>query len=149
MSAATDTAGTSQAVKGHATAAAPQADVWLVGVVLVLSTFGVVMVYSATVASGSEDLAVNFDAVINHLLHLGLGLALIIALRYVRLDWWERYSKQLLLLSAFSLLIVLLPGVGVNVNGSTRWIALGGYAYTARRAGQDRHGCLCGQFRGA
>lgn len=125
MTAITDTVGPSQAVKGASSESGNQADVWLIGIVLVLLTYGLVMVYSATIASSSETLAVNFRPLISHLAHLALGLAFIIALRYSRLDWWGRCGKQLLLLSVLSLVIVLLPGIGINVNGSTRWIALG------------------------
>lgn len=125
MSVIANTAGVAQAVKSALPKSSRQMDVWLIGAVLVLLTFGLVMVYSATVASGSETLAVNFAPLVSHLVHIVLGLALIAALGFLRLDWWERYSKQLLVLSVLSLAIVLLPGVGVNVNGSTRWIALG------------------------
>lgn len=126
MSAITKTADASQAVKSAAPESSFQFDVWLAGTVLVLLTFGLVMVYSATVASGSKTLAVNFGPAAAHLAHIVLGLVLILVLRHTRIEWWERYSKQLLVLSILSLVVVLLPGVGVNVNGSTRWIALGG-----------------------
>lgn len=126
MSTIANTAGISHGVKSALPEYRPKIDAWLVGVVLALLTFGLVMVYSATVASGNETLAVNFGPLTSHLAHIALGLVLIVALWHSRLDWWERYSKHLLLLSVLSLIIVLLPGVGVNVNGSTRWIAFGG-----------------------
>ena len=125
MSAIIDNTGPAQAVKSTLSASGSQVDVWLVGASLALLTFGLVMVYSATVASGSETLAINFGPLISHLFHIVLGIALIIALRYSRLYWWQRYSKHLVVLAVLSLIIVLLPGAGVNVNGSTRWIDLG------------------------
>jgi cell division protein FtsW len=102
------------------------ADVWLVGAVLTLLTFGLVMVYSATVASGDKTLAFNFIPVSNHLIHMMMGVLVMIALRYTPIQWWQWAGKPLLLLSMLSLALVLLPGIGANVNGSTRWIALGG-----------------------
>jgi len=102
------------------------ADVWLIGVVLALMTFGLVMVYSATVASGDKTLAFNFIPLTNHLVHILMGILLMVALRYSPMRWWEHAGKPLLLVALLSLAIVLLPGIGANVNGSTRWIAFGG-----------------------
>ena len=65
------------------------ADAWLVGSVLTLLTFGLVMVYSATVASGDKTLAFNFIPVTNHLVHILMGVLLMVALRYTPLHWWE------------------------------------------------------------
>ena len=62
--------GSSQAVKGPPLQDSNQVDIWLVGTVLVLLTFGLVMVYSATVASESQTLAVNFAPTISHLIHI-------------------------------------------------------------------------------
>ena len=118
--------GNSQAVKGAPLQDSNQIDIWLVGTVLALLTFGLVMVYSATVASGSQTLEVNFAPALGHLIHILLGVLLIVALRFSRLEWWDRLSKPFLLLSMLSLIVVLLPGIGVNVNGSTRWMAMGG-----------------------
>jgi len=118
--------GVPQTVNGNALPEGLGADVWLAGAVLTLLTFGLVMVYSATVASGDGSLAFNFIPVTNHLMHMLMGILTMIALRYTPIQWWQGAGKPLLLLSMLSLAIVLLPGIGANVNGSTRWIALAG-----------------------
>jgi len=118
--------GIPQTVNGNALPEGLGADVWLTGAVLTLLTFGLVMVYSATVASGDGSLAFNFIPVTNHLIHMMMGILTMIALRYTPIQWWQGSSKLLLLLSMLSLVFVLLPGIGANVNGSTRWIALAG-----------------------
>ena len=102
------------------------ADPWLTGAVLAMLMFGLVMVYSATVASGDKTLAFNFIPATNHLVHILIGVLIIAGLRYSPLQWWFRMSRVLLVLSMLGLILVLLPGVGVTLNGSTRWIALGG-----------------------
>ena len=58
-------------------------------------------------------------------LGVGLGLLLGLLVLRVRMIWWERGSLACILFAILLLLAVLLPGVGVEVNGSTRWINLG------------------------
>lgn len=116
----------SQAVRSTPPAQLGQFDVWLAGAVLALLTLGLVMVYSATIASGDRSLEINTVPFSSHLIHITLGLLLIVGVRCTPPDWWQGMSKPLLLAAMLGLIIVLLPGVGINVNGSTRWISLGG-----------------------
>ena len=55
-----------------------------------------------------------------------MGAALLLFAAFVRLDWLQRASKALLLAALVLLVAVLLPGVGVEVNGSLRWLEFGG-----------------------
>ncbi len=124
--------GVPRTVDGNALPELPEGlgvDIWLAGAVLTLLTFGLVMVYSATVASSDKTLAFNFIPVTNHLIHMLMGILVMVALRYTPIQWWQWASKPLLLLSLLSLAFVLLPGIGANVNGSTRWIAWGGMRF--------------------
>jgi cell division protein FtsW len=82
------------------------------------------------VTSASMPVAERLDLGVFHFafrqsiyLLLGLGLGLLV-LR-IRLAWWEQCSLLCILLAILLLTVVLLPGVGSEVNGSTRWINLG------------------------
>ena len=54
-----------------------------------------------------------------------VGLALMLILLRVDYRLLQRYSPLIMLISLLSLLIVLVPHVGVRSNGANRWIALG------------------------
>jgi cell division protein FtsW len=54
-----------------------------------------------------------------------LGLLFMAFTMRTRVRWWEKAGPYLLLIGIVALSVVLLPGIGANVNGSSRWIRLG------------------------
>ena len=96
-------------------------DPWLFAAALALAGLGVVMVGSASIAMTSDP----FHYLSRHVVFLGLGIALAWAVMRLELKTLERYNQLLLLACVGLLLVVFLPGIGVNVNGARRWINLG------------------------
>ncbi len=100
-------------------------DPWIAGVALLLAAFGVVMVASSSIAI-AEGMSVGpFHFVLRHVVFLVLGGALAIVLMAMPLELWQRRARLLLFGAFLMLLLVYVPGVGVRVNGATRWINLG------------------------
>ena len=94
---------------------------------LALLGLGLVMITSAS----SEVAALNTGNTLYHMtrhliyLLIGLGAAGLVLLIPIRV--WQRLGG-LFLLAAFVLLVaVLLPGIGREVNGSSRWIGFGAF----------------------
>ena len=54
-----------------------------------------------------------------------IGIFAGIFLTKIRLTHWENSSMALLLFMVGILVLILIPGFGKTVNGSTRWLALG------------------------
>lgn len=100
-------------------------DPWLTGAWIGLLGLGLVMVYSATVAAAGHSLSAHFGHLVNHVLHISAGVALAVLISVMPLYWWERAGKAALVAGLVLLGLVLVPGVGVEVNGSTRWLPLG------------------------
>jgi cell division protein FtsW len=91
----------------------------LVFVALGLSLLGVVMVYSATYRfSGTEVLFVR-------LTHLGLGIGAFLVVSRVRYTLWRKYANVLYGVVFALLVLVLIPGIGLRINGSSRWLDVG------------------------
>jgi cell division protein FtsW len=90
-----------------------------------LVAFGFVMVASASMSIAANCCDDPFYYVTRHGLALGLSLTAAIIAYSVPVDWWERGGVWLFLLGLVSLVLVLVPGVGREVNGATRWIPLG------------------------
>jgi cell division protein FtsW len=88
-------------------------------VALGLSMLGLVMVYSATYSEvGTEFLFVRIG-------HTVLGVAVFFVASRVRYTSWRKYAPALYLIVLLGLVLVLIPGIGTQINGARRWLDLG------------------------
>lgn len=96
----------------------------LVGGIALLS-LGLVMVSSASMEVAAGQLGSPLYYMKRQLVYVFIGVLALLGTLAVPLKFWEQ-SRFLLLALAFVLLIaVLIPGLGREVNGSWRWIAVG------------------------
>ena len=93
--------------------------------IISLGLFGAVMIASASMAFAAETYGSPFYFVSRQLFFLAIGAFVGVAVFRLPLSVWEKYGPHLILLSLFFLLLVLVPGIGKEVNGSRRWINLG------------------------
>jgi cell division protein FtsW len=100
-------------------------DPWLLCIALALVGVGVVMVASSSMPYAMSNGAGPFYYVLRHLVFLGLGCAMAIALMRTEMRRIEARSQLLLLLCFVMLLAVFVPGLGHTVNGAKRWLRLG------------------------
>jgi len=105
--------------------ARPPLDLWLVGSVAALLALGVVMVYSASIGYATRAYGSSIHYLLRHGVHIAIGLGLLWLVFRMRIRWWERSGPLLLLIGLVLLVLVLVPGIGVHINGSARWIRLG------------------------
>lgn len=103
----------------------PAWDYRLIGAAGALAALGLVMVHSASVDFAMRAYGNSFHFLLHHALHGLAGLALIGIVLRTRVHWWEAAGPYLLMLGLVLLVAVLIPGIGVNVNGSSRWLHLG------------------------
>lgn len=104
-------------------------DQWLLFAVIALLCLSIIMVYSTTIATDSHALGTNFQPLIKHLAHIGMGLVALFIVALMRMNWLQAASKVLLVIGLTMLVVVLFPGVGVEVNGSIRWLGVGGVRF--------------------
>jgi len=92
---------------------------YVVTVSLGLTMMGLVMLFSAGAVRGAQDLLFKQIVWVAVSLLVG-GYAAI-----VNLDWLRNRTILIFGLCLLGLVLTLLPGVGVKVNGAQRWIGLG------------------------
>ena len=102
-----------------------QYDVWLAGAALALTALGLIMVASASISIADRDFSDPFFYFWRQASFLMFGLVLAWGALRVNLQIWRRASPVLLVLGIATLGLILIPGVGREVNGSVRWIRFG------------------------
>lgn len=100
-------------------------DSWILIPAILLLSIGVVMVGSASIAIAEGQNSPIYYYLLRHCIYIAMGLMLACSFRLVSIDFLERISRPMMLLSALALLLVFIPGIGYEVNGSKRWIRLG------------------------
>ncbi len=89
--------------------------------VVSLTVFGVSVLFSASAHSASDP----YHYIQRQLIWLVVAVAVGIFFSLVNLDGLKRFAWPALGVSLAGLVLVLIPGIGVEVNGARRWIDLG------------------------
>ena len=103
----------------------PILDHTLLLAVIVLLTLGLVMVGSASTSIAERQTGHAFYYLWRQLAYIGVGLGLACGVLFIPLRVWEKLGPVLILGSVVLLLLVFIPGLGREVNGSLRWVHLG------------------------
>lgn len=89
-----------------------------------LALIGLIMVTSASVSVADQQMGDPFYYGKRQFLRLILGVVLVWLAYRIPTNLWKNNGLILMLSSIFLLALVLIPGVGRTVNGSTRWLDL-------------------------
>jgi cell division protein FtsW len=95
--------------------------------VLALLSIGLIMVASASFSFAEHRLGDQLFFFKRHLAYLIIAAGAMAAGFFVSPSVWANYGRLWILLAIFLLVIVLIPGIGREVNGSRRWLAFAGF----------------------
>ena len=99
-------------------------DLVLLFAVLALVSFGVVMVYSASSYNAKVNYGNEFYYAIKQIIGVALGLGVMFICAFTDYHFLQKLRYPLLILSFVLLILVFVPGVGVENYGAKRWINL-------------------------
>lgn len=106
----------------------PTIDVALLVVVSTLVLFGLLMVYSASIALADGPRYESYGRyyfVLRHGVFIALGTIAALCAASIPMKVWQKAAIPLFLLCLLLLVLVLVPGIGREVNGARRWLPLG------------------------
>jgi cell division protein FtsW len=100
----------------------------LVWVTVTLLLWGLVMVYSASIAMPDNPRFANYahtHFLVRHIASIAVAFVAALLAFQVPVQTWEKVAPYLFIASLVLLMAVLIPFIGKGVNGARRWIALG------------------------
>ena len=103
-------------------------DLVLIWLAIVLLSFGLVMVYSASIDIAEANRSTGYHStyfLTRQMVFIAIGLVVGYGAFQIPTFEWQRFAPWLFLGGLALLVLVLIPGVGRNVNGSQRWLPLG------------------------
>ena len=115
------------AVKTRTSPPQAQFDELLIWVLIGLLALGLVMVYSSSIATAEANKFTGYQAtyyLMRHGAYISVGLIFGLFAFQFPVQMWQTYAPYLFLVGAVLLVLVLIPGVGREVNGSRRWLSL-------------------------
>lgn len=103
-------------------------DPLLIWSAIILLLLGLVMVFSASIAIAEGSRFTGFRShyfLLRHALFMAFGVAIGLLAFQLNMRQWQQSAPWLFLAGVALLVLVLMPGVGREVNGAQRWIPLG------------------------
>lgn len=101
-------------------------DYWLLGMVIILSLIGMLMLASASVVISTDKFADPYYMIKRQIL-FGFIPGFVLLAVFSKIDYklWQKYATPLYILSVIALILVFVPGLGFMHGGGKRWITLG------------------------
>lgn len=104
---------------------AKKPDIVLFLAVLLISAFGLLMVYNASIVEAFALFSDKYYFLKQQALWLAVGMAVLLVAAYIPLGWIKKLSPLMLVATLILLILVLIPGLGTQSLGARRWLALG------------------------
>jgi cell division protein FtsW len=98
---------------------------WAIATLLI---WGLIMVYSASVALPDNPRFAKYSHthfLMRHIFSLVIALSVALLVFQIPVQTWEKLAPWLFVASLLLLILVLIPGIGKVINGARRWISLG------------------------
>lgn len=99
----------------------------LFGTIILLASFGLLMIYSASAVWAQYKFDDPFKFVKAQGLFFMVGIFMMIILRKIDYKIYYKYANVILIVCFILLVLVLIPGIGTVRNGSRSWFGIGSF----------------------
>lgn len=103
----------------------PKLDLALLVAVIILTLFGLLMVYDSSGIEAFNDFGDRFYLIKNQLIWVSLGLFSLGFFYITNYSILARLAIPILIFSLLLLVLVFIPGLGVSAGGAHRWLSIG------------------------
>ncbi|MEG0826268.1 MAG: putative lipid II flippase FtsW [Bacilli bacterium] len=100
-------------------------DYLLFSAVILISIFGLIMVYSSSYIWAEYKFNNPYKFVINQGIFFSIGIFLMFFISKINYNFFEKHANRLLVIAFLLLILVLIPGIGSVRNGSRSWFGFG------------------------
>ena len=100
-------------------------DFTFLGLFLFLTIFGLVVVATASIEFSDSLTGEPLNFTKKQFIHLLVGFILFGLFLFIPLTFWENFDRLFLGFGIFLLILVFIPGIGIEVNGAHRWLRIG------------------------
>lgn len=104
-------------------------DMVLIGFAAVLSLVGLFFVFEASSAESYRLVGHQYFFLRQQSLSLGIGVVVAVIASFFPISFWKKITPWMFLGGLLLLLLVFIPGLGVELNGAHRWISLQGRVF--------------------
>ena len=100
-------------------------DLMIFIITLALLSLGIVMVFSASSVTAYHELGDAYHYLKRQSLWAAIGLVALVICMNIDYHLWLRLAGPLIVVSIVALAVVLVPGIGITISGSRRWLGAG------------------------
>lgn len=104
-------------------------DLWIAVISLFFSLFGILMIYEASNVVAFRDFADKYYFVREQLIWFVIGTVALILTSFISYKRYYTFSVPLIILTILSLMLVLVPNIGIKALGAQRRILLGSFGF--------------------
>ena len=98
-------------------------------IVLMLSAFGLLMIYSASAVRSYDAFGTNSYYLWRQIWWFAFGIIAFLITANINYRFWRTISWQLIVINIILLIIVFIPGFGSSIGGATRWFRIGDFYF--------------------
>lgn len=102
---------------------------WMFLLTLLLSLIGLFFIFEASTVESFSLFAHPYYFLKQQAVWLVIGLVIMLVTRFIPLIFWQKISPLLYGFSIVLLLLVFIPGLGVELNGARRWFVIAGTSF--------------------
>lgn len=94
-------------------------------VTVMIIFFGLVMVFSSSYMYAREQFGSPTHFLVKQVIFVGMGIAAAFILAKTKINFWYKHAYNINLFFVGILLLTQIPGLGVEIKGSQRWLNIG------------------------